>query len=182
MWLDEFGNREFERGRSKVLEVLWLLSGNILVSSWIPGSWHRKLLLRVFGAKVGVGAVIKPHVRIKFPWRLEIGDYSWIGEYVWLDNLAPIEIGNHCCISQDAYLCTGSHDWSLETFDLITKPIRIRDKAWIAARAIVGPGVTVGEGAVLTLGGVATRDLEPWRVHKGNPAAVVRERPRNEFR
>jgi putative colanic acid biosynthesis acetyltransferase WcaF len=115
--------------------------------------------------------MLKPGLKIKFPWRLVVGDNTWLGEDVWIDNLAPVLIGADCCISQGAYLCTGSHDWSKSGFDLITKPIRIGDRAWIAARAIIGPGVTVGEGAVLGLGSVASGDLAPWTIYRGNPAA-----------
>jgi acetyltransferase-like isoleucine patch superfamily enzyme len=118
----------------------------------------------------------KPGVVVKFPWRLEIGDHSWIGEHVWLDNLAEIRIGSHCCLSQGAYLCTGSHDWSRSSFNLMTKPIVVQDQVWLAARSIVGPGVTVGSGAVLSLGSIATRDLPAWHIHQGSPAIPVKPR------
>lgn len=163
----------FSRGRPAVVEAIWILVQWLLVSSWLPGSVHRRLLLRLFGARVGRGVVVKPGVRVKFPWRLSIGDHSWIGEDVWIDNLALVTIGADCCLSQGAYVCTGSHDWSRPSFDLVTKPIMVRDGAWIAARAVVGPGVTVGEGAVLGLGSTATQDLAPWQVHLGVPARSI---------
>jgi len=137
---------------------------------------HRRALLRLFGAKIGRGVIIKPGLRVKFPWRLEVGNHSWLGESVWIDNLASVVIGNHCCISQGVYLCTGSHSWSSEQFDLITQPITIEDKAWLGANSIVAPGVVVGQGAVLALGSLATRNLERWWVHQGNPCLAVRER------
>jgi putative colanic acid biosynthesis acetyltransferase WcaF len=176
MRLDRFQNRGFERGRSRLTEALWLLLQGLLVDSWIPGSMHRIAILRLFGAKIGRGVVIKPHVRVKFPWRLEIGDYSWIGEGVWIDNLAGVTIGSHCCISQGAYLCTGSHDWSLETFDLITRPIVLEDHVWLCARCAVGPGVRARQGAVLTLGSTAVSELASWQIHSGIPAAPIRSR------
>ena len=160
MHLDRFDNSAYERGRSSVVEALWLVVSGVLVESWLPGSAFRIYLLRLFGARIGPGVVIKPHVRIKFPWRLSIGDNSWIGEGVWIDNLAQVDVGANCCISQGAYLCTGSHDWSLPAFDLITRPITIGDGAWICAQARVSPGVKVGAGAVLGFGAIATRDLE----------------------
>ena len=129
-----------------------------------------------WGRKIGKGVRIKPGVRVKFPWRLSVGEHTWLGEDVWIDNLAEVEIGAHCCISQGAYLCTGSHDWSSDTFDLITKPIVIRDHAWIAARSTVAPGVTIGEGAVLGLGSMASGDLEPWSVYSECPAAAIKQR------
>lgn len=166
----------FSRGRSGIVEAAWMLVQWSLVSSWLPGSAHRRLLLRMFGARIGKGVVIKPGARIKFPWRLEVGDHSWLGEDVWIDNLAEVTIGADCCLSQGAYICTGSHDWSRPSFDLLTKPITICDGAWIAARAVVGPGVTVGEGAVLGLGSTATKDLEAWQIYLGVPAMPVAER------
>lgn len=146
------------------------------MSSWVPGSAHRRLLLKAFGAKIGTGVIIKPKVRIKFPWRLEIGDHSWIGEDAWIDNLALVKIGSNACISQGAYLCTGSHDWSSPTFDLIVKPITIADGAWVAAKSTVGPGVTVGEGAVLGLGSTTSKDLDPWSIYSGAPAEFLKKR------
>jgi putative colanic acid biosynthesis acetyltransferase WcaF len=153
--LGSYENGWFTRGRSKIVEALWLCVDALLVSSWVPGSWHRRLVLRLFGARIGRRVSIKPRVRVKFPWRLVVGDDSWLGECVWIDNLERVEIGSNCCLSQGAHLCTGSHDWTRPGFDLIVKPIRIEDGAWIAARAAVGPGVTVGKGGVLGLGSVA---------------------------
>jgi len=115
---------------------------------------------------------------VKFPWRLRIGDHSWIGEDVWIDNLAPVTIGSHCCISQGVYICTGNHDWNRESFDLITLPVTIHDQAWLAAKSVVSPGVVIGEGAILSLGSVATSDLKEWRVYQGVPAVSVRSRRR----
>ena len=153
-----------------------MLAQALFVSSWIPGRRHRAGLLRLFGAKVGKGVDIKPGLKVKFPWRLTIDDHSWIGEDVWIDNLEQVTIGANCCVSQGAYLCTGSHDWSKPTFDLIVKPIVVHDSAWIAARGTIAPGVVMGEGAVLSLGSVAVRDLEPWTVYAGTPAQKVRAR------
>jgi putative colanic acid biosynthesis acetyltransferase WcaF len=168
--LAEFDNSGFSRGRNSLTEALWIIIDQLLVSSWIPGSPHRCWILRIFGARIGRGVRIKPGFRVKFPWRLVVGDHTWLGEGVWIDNLDTVEIGAHCCISQEAYLCTGSHDWTKPNFDLITKPIVVDEGAWIAARAVVGPGVVVGRGAVLTLASVATKDLAEWTLYKGAPA------------
>ncbi len=174
--LKDYSNPQFHRGRSRLTEAAWLVMQWLFVSSWIPGSAHRRWLLRRFGAHIGEGVVVKPGVRVKFPWRLAIDDHAWIGEDVWIDNLVEVSIGSDCCVSQGAYLCTGSHDWSRQAFDLITRPITIKAGAWIAARAVVGPGVTIGEGAVLALGSVATKDLAHWMIHQGVPAVPVRPR------
>jgi putative colanic acid biosynthesis acetyltransferase WcaF len=176
MHLADFSNRHFSRGRSRFVEALWLLVQRAFVSSWVPGTSYRRWLLRAFGAKIGKGVVVKPGVKVKFPWRLSVGDHTWIGEEVWIDNLADVTIGRNCCISQRAYLCTGSHDWSRPSFDLVTSPIHIKEGAWIAACATVGPGVTVGEGAVLSLTAVATHDLEPRTIYFGTRASPIRER------
>lgn len=178
MRLNDFENRDFHRGASKLKEFLWMIVNAAFFESWLPGSGWRVVLLKMFGAQVGCRVVVKPRVRIKFPWRVSIGDYSWIGEGVWIDNLARVTIGTNTCLSQGSYICTGSHDWELTSFDLIARPIELSDKAWICARATVGPGVTVGEGAVLTLNSVATSDLSPWHIHLGNPATPIRKRKR----
>ncbi len=180
MRLDRYDNRSFCRGRPPWIEALWVILQALFVTSRMPGAVHRKILLKLFGARIGAGVVFRPGLKVKFPWRLEIGEHAWIGEDVWIDNPAPVRIGDHCCISQGAYLCAGSHDWSSTTFDLVTKPIVIRDQTWICARATVGPGVTVEEGAVLALGSVATVDLRAWWIHRGVPAVPVRERRQSD--
>ena len=176
MRLDRFDDRSFSRGRPAWIEALWLLCQALFLESWLPGSAHRVLILRLFGARIGNGVIIKPHVRVKFPWRLVIGDYSWIGEDAWIDNLAEVRIGSHCCVSQGVYLCTGSHDWASERFDLKTSPITIGDHVWLGARSAVGPGVSIADGAVLTMGSVATKSLSPWCIHSGSPAEPSRPR------
>lgn len=158
MDLSRFQNGEFERGRS----------------AWVEGVW----LLRVFGARIGHGVVLKPYLRVKFPWRLSIGDHSWIGESVWIDNLAPVRIGKHVCISQAAYLCTGSHDWSAPNFDLKVSPIQVDARAWVCARATLAPGSQVGEGTVVALAALASGTLEPWQIYHGAPAVAVKQRIR----
>lgn len=174
--LSLFKPGQLNRGRGSPTELAWMFLQALFVSSWLPGSFHRRFLLRAFGASIGKCAIIKPGVKVKFPWRLTLGDYVWVGENVWVDNLDCVSIGDHVCISQGAYLCTGSHDWTKSSFDLIIKPIRIQSGAWIASNASVGPGVEVGEGAVLSLASVATKDLKPWSVNVGNPAVAVKAR------
>lgn len=174
--LDQYDARGFKRGRPLWVEAAWWLIQAILVRSWIPGTAHRRYLLRLFGAQIGHGVTIKPGARVKFPWRLQIGDYTWIGEDVWIDNLARVEIGNNCCISQGAYLCTGNHSWSSRRFDLDIRPIKIENHTWICAKAIVAPGVTISEGSVLSLGSVASRNLGAWGIYSGTPATWMKTR------
>jgi putative colanic acid biosynthesis acetyltransferase WcaF len=166
----------FDRGMPLWLEAIWQVMQILLVSSPFSCSALRVGVLRLFGAKIGRGVRIKPGIRVKFPWRLQIGNDCWIGEDVWFDNLAAICLGNDCCVSQAAYLCTGSHDWRKLGFDLLVRSITLEDEVWLSARSVVGPGVTAGRGAVLGLGSVATRDLLPGHIHQGVPAAPVKRR------
>jgi putative colanic acid biosynthesis acetyltransferase WcaF len=178
--LSRFGmvrDSDYRVGRSFFVRTAWFLLGMPLLRCPIlPSSSFRRGLLRWFGAEIGEDAVIKPGVRVKFPWKLKMGDHSWLGEDCWIDNLAPVILGKHVCISQAAYLCTGNHDWSDPAFRLITRSIEIRDGAWIAARASIGPGVVVGEHAVVGFGAVVTGAVPPYEIHGGNPAAFLRRR------
>ena len=175
--LSAYHSRGFDRGAGVIKEGLWL------VVSWLlfrlcPFSFSalKRMVLRGFGAKIGRGVVIKPQVKVTFPWKLEVGNYVWLGEECWLLNLEKISIESNVCVSQRAFLCTGSHNYKLATFDLITKPIMLRQGSWIGAGAWVGPGVNVGEESMLTANSVATGDLEPGGIYKGNPAILVRKR------
>ncbi len=130
-------------------------------------------LLRAFGATVGDGVVIRSRVNITFPWRVEIGDHVWIGDEVLILSLAPVRIGRSVCISQRAFLCTGSHDFRSEAFDLVVAPIEVGEGSWIAAGVFVGPGVVVGKNTLCAAGAVVIRDVGPDEVVAGNPARPV---------
>ncbi|WP_082688688.1 WcaF family extracellular polysaccharide biosynthesis acetyltransferase [Ruegeria marisrubri] len=169
---------DFDRGTGSGKQAIWHVLDALVLGSWLPGSRWRVLLLRAFGARIGLGAVIKPGVRVKFPWKLAIGDHCWIGERVWIDNLDWVTLGDNVCLSQGVYLCTGSHNWARDSFDLIAKPIRIDNCAWVCAGAVLAPGTVVSEGTVITLGSVFSGQATPWTIYVGNPAAAVRERPR----
>jgi putative colanic acid biosynthesis acetyltransferase WcaF len=133
-------------------------------------------LLRLFGAKIGKGVIIKPGVNIKYPWLLSIGHHSWIGEGVWIDNLDTVVIADNVCISQGALLICGNHDYKNTGFDLIVKPILLKDGVWIGARAVVCGGVVAESHAMLTVGSVATGSLLPYSIYKGNPAEKIKDR------
>lgn len=175
--LSTFQNSAFNRGRGKLTEAVWLLV-RLFFFQLNPFCFSslKCLVLRLFGAKIGKRVVVKPGVKITFPWKLEVGDNVWIGEDCWILNLDFVKIGANVCISQRAMLCTGSHDYKSSTFDLIVKPIVIREGAWITACAWVGPGVQVGPHAVLSPSSVATKDLEPYSIYQGNPAVKIRDR------
>jgi putative colanic acid biosynthesis acetyltransferase WcaF len=174
--LSSFNNSWYKPG-NPVKRGLWYVC-NILffTNRWFPFSSAKKGILKLFGAKIGKGVVIKPHVNIKYPWKLRIGDYTWIGEGVWIDNLDMVSIGKNCCLSQGAFLLCGNHDYKKTSFDLILGEITLEDGAWIGAKSIVCPGVRVGSHAVLSVNSVATKDLLPYSVYSGNPATFVRER------
>ncbi len=177
MRLDCYTTGAFTAGAPFWKQLLWYFIGAPILRSYlIPFSTIKVNILRWFGAEIGQGVRIKTGVRVKFPWRLIIKDFVWIGEDVWLDNLDLITIESHCCISQNVYLCTGNHDWSDRDFSLRTAPIYIESESWIAARATVAAGVRVGKGAVLALGSVATRSLEPMTIYSGNPAIAIKSR------
>lgn len=131
-------------------------------------------MLRLFGASAGERVVIRSRVNITFPWRLVLGDDVWLGEEVVLLTLAPVTIESDVCISQRAFLCTGSHDFRRESFDLVTKPIFIRRSTWIAAAAFIAPGVEVGEGSLVSAGSVVLESIPPHSIVRGNPAVAVR--------
>jgi putative colanic acid biosynthesis acetyltransferase WcaF len=175
--LSTFSTSGFDRGASSVKELVWAVVSLILFRlcplklSGLKGS-----VLRTFGAKVGRGVVIKPQVKITFPWKLTLGDHVWLGEECWLLNLAPITIEDNACISQRAFLCTGNHSYTSPAFDLIIKPIQVAPGAWIGANAFVGPGVAVGTHAVLIAGSVATKDLQPYGIYQGNSAVLIKQR------
>lgn len=133
-------------------------------------------LLRLFGAKVGKGVIIKPCVNIKYPWNLEVGDYAWIGENCWIDNLDKVHIGAHCCLSQGVLLLCGNHNYKKASFDLVIREIWIEEGCWVGAKSVVTSGVTMHSHAVLCTASVATADLDAFAVYQGNPAEWKRKR------
>ncbi len=175
--LSKYTTADYKTGGGPLKRLLWYVV-NVLffINPLCPVSRIKVFLLRLFGAKVGVGVNIKPAVNIKYPWKLSIGDHCWIGERAWIDNLADVKIGSNCCISQGAMLLCGNHNFKSETFDLITLPIVLEDGAWIGAHSIVCPGVTCHSHSVLAVNSVATRDMEAYHIYQGNPAQKVKER------
>ena len=174
--LSNFNKNNFRSGNF-LIKILWYLVSMIFFkSSFHLGNDFKIFLLKIFGANIGKGVVIKPCVNIKYPWNLKIGNFVWLGENIWIDNLDKVEINDHSCISQGAMLLCGNHDYSNVNFSLITKPIILKAGSWICASAIVCPGVTIGSHAVLSIGSVATKDLDPYSIYQGNPASKIRKR------
>lgn len=175
--LARFENDWYHPGRTRIIQIAWYFFGlPLLRSSWIPISVVKGLLLRVFGAQVGRGVIIKPGVRVKYPWRLSIGDHCWIGEDCWIDNLANVTLEDDVCLSQGVYLCTGNHDWNDPAFGLKIGTITIDSGSWIGAKSIILPGVSVKTGGVALAGSVVVRDIPEWQIHGGNPAVFKKVR------
>lgn len=158
-------------------KLLWYFINVLFFNTLFPFPSSIKVrLLKAFGAKIGDGVVIKPIINIKYPWFLEIGHHCWLGEGVWIDNLAKVTIGNHVTVSQGAYLLTGSHDYRKTTFDLMLGEITLEDGVWIGAKAVVCPGVKCSSHSVLSVGSILTKNMDSYKIYQGNPATIKRER------
>ena len=176
--LDQFNNRSYERGASKAFELAWILVRSFVFMHSIPiSSAIKVIVLRFFGAKIGRGVVLRSRINISMPWRLTLGDYVWIGDDVSILSLAEVKIASHCCISQRSFLCTGSHDFESETFDLVVKPITIEESCWVGAQCFIGPGVLMSEGSRSLAGAVVVRNTDRETTVGGVPAKVVSTRP-----
>ncbi len=175
--LSKFDNSWYNPGASIFKRTIWYFT-NVLFfqNSYNPISSLKVFLLRIFGAKIGIGVVIKPSVNIKYPWRLKIGNHVWIGENVWIDNLADVIIEDSVSISQGAMLLCGNHNYKKTTFDLITGKIKLEEGVWIGAKSIVTPNVTCKSHSILAVNSVATNDLEAYTIYQGNPAKEIRKR------
>ncbi|MFB0945734.1 MAG: putative colanic acid biosynthesis acetyltransferase WcaF [Spirosomataceae bacterium] len=174
--LSKYNNSWYKPG-SKLKVLIWYILSRLFIDTSIPFPYGlKRSVLRLFGAKVGKRVVFKQRVVIKYPWFLTIGDETWIGENVWIDNLTNVTIGKNCCLSQGSMLLTGNHNFKKSTFDLVLKPIILEDGSWIGAKATVCPGVTVYSHAVLSVGSVATTDLQANGIYQGNPAVNKTQR------
>jgi putative colanic acid biosynthesis acetyltransferase WcaF len=164
-------------GASRFKQMTWYFI-NILFfkNSFNILSSLKVALLKLFGARLGQGVVIKPAVNIKYPWKLQVGDHSWIGEKVWIDNLSDVIIGRNVTLSQGSLLLTGTHDHTQTTFDFMAYPIILEDGVWIGARAVVSGGSTCRSHSILGINSVAEKDLEAYTIYKGNPAVPVIKR------
>ncbi len=162
---------------NKVGRSLWYFVWLLLFRPTPKVFWKwRNLLLKVFGAKIGKGSKIHPSAKISEPWFLVLGDYVCVGPYVICYSSGGIEIQSYATISQYAYLCSASHDYTKHAMPLIMKPVKIEKQAWICADAFIGLGVTIGQGAVVGARAVVAKDVEPWNIVAGNPARFIKNR------
>lgn len=168
--LRRYDQSGFDRGRSGWMILLWWFV-QAIVFPLTPHSFHagRILVLRLFGARIGRGVIIRPTARFTYPWKVTIGDNSWIGDDVVLYSLDQIVIGRHCVISQKSYLCTGSHDIHDPAFGLKTAPITIGNGAWVATDCFVAPGVQIGANAVIGARSTVLRSMPAQQVCWGSP-------------
>ena len=175
MQLEGYTTGAFERGAPRWKEALWVVVKCLFFQTpWPWPSALRVALLRAFGARMGKDVTIRSQVNVTFPWRLNVGDHVWFGEEVVVLSLAPVTIESHVCLSQRAFLCTGSHDFRSEMFELIVKPITVRERSWIAAQVFIAPGVEIGVGSMVAAGSVVIEDVPPGSLVRGNPAKVVK--------
>ena len=165
------------RGRPAWFVQIWWIVQALLFhpSPQLLYGW-RRFLLRLFGARIGRGVLIRPSVSVTYPWKLSIGDWSWIGDHVTLYTLGEITIGESAVVSQHSYLCTGSHDYTRPTFDLYAVPIHIESEVWLATNVFVSPGVTVKRGAIVGACSVVLKDVPAGMICAGNPLRVLRPR------
>lgn len=160
---------------------LWQVLWHLISATIFEGSFHfpycaKAAILRAFGADVGNGLVIKPRVRIKYPWFLTLGNNVWLGESVWIDNLCRVNLGSNVCISQCAYLFTGNHNYKSARFTRFVRAIDVHDEAWIGARCVIGPGSRIEQGVVMSAGSVFSGDTKVGAIYSGNPASFRRFR------
>lgn len=172
--LDRFSGRGYDKGRPLAVCALWVMVAEPLQRSVVCPPTVRAQVLKAFGAQIGRNVNIRNDVRIHWPWKLSVGDNAWIGVGSYLLNLEPIEIGQDVCISQQTFLCTGSHDASDVAFEYDNAPIRVEDGAWVAARATILRGVTVGRDAIVGATALVTQDVPPGAIVLA-PRAVRKE-------
>lgn len=174
-------NNDWYRPGSALKRGCWfVINGLFFKNALLPIYGWKVFLLRLFGARIGNGVIIKPGVSIKYPWFLTIGNHCWIGENVWIDNLGMVSLGNHVCISQGALLLCGNHNYRKTGFDLLVQPIMLEDGVWIGARSVVCPGVVCHSHAVLTVNSVAVQSLDAWGIYQGNPCIKIKTREMKE--
>jgi putative colanic acid biosynthesis acetyltransferase WcaF len=175
--LDEFKIPANFRGRNAVVvQFWWIIQASLFACSPQFAYKWRNFLLRGFGAKIGSNVIIRPSVKVTYPWKLKIGDNAWVGDNVDLYTLGEISIGRGAVVSQRSYLCTGSHDHAAEAFDIYAKPIVIEDEAWVATDVFIAPGITIGKGAVIGARSSVFKNMPAGMICIGNPAKPFKKR------
>ena len=168
--------KNFRGKNAFIVQLWWLVQGTLFRMSPQFLYGFRRFLLRLFGAKIGKKVIIRPSAQITYPWKVTIGDYSWIGDDVGLYSLGEIEIGKNVVISQKSYICTGSHDYLQIDFPIFAKKIIIKDECWLATDVFVAPGVTIDKGTVVGSRSSVYKDLPGNKICIGNPAQIIKNR------
>ena len=174
--LSKYNNSWYKPGGTIKRLTWYFINVLFFINPLNPSSAIKIILLKLFGAKIGKGVTIKPGVNIKYPWKLGIDDYTWIGENVWIDNLDQVNIGKNCCISQGALVLCGNHNYKKETFDLMIAPITLEDGVWVGAQSMLTPGTICKTHAVISVQSVASGELEAYYIYRGNPCIKVKSR------
>ena len=165
------------RGRSKVtVQIWWIVQASLF--SWSPEILYgwRSFLLRLFGAQIGKKVRIRSSVTITYPWKIKVGDYTWIGHDCTLYSLGEISIGSHVAIAHKVYLNTGGHEYDKKTFDIFSKPVVVEDQCWLTNDVYVAPGVTIGKGTIVSARSTVLKDLPPGKICVGTPAKPIKDR------
>ncbi len=174
--LSKFNNNWYQPGNKLKILLWYFFNAFFLKNKYNPSSKIKILVLKLFGTKIGKGVVIKPSISVKYPWKLTIGNYCWIGENVWIDNLDDVILEDNICLSQGAMLLCGNHNYKKSSFDLMIGKIVLKDGVWIGAKAIVTQNVTCHSHSILAVNSVASTNLEANGIYKGNPAKKIRTR------
>jgi putative colanic acid biosynthesis acetyltransferase WcaF len=168
--------RDF-RGRGVIRTQLWWTAHATLFRLSPKFMYRfRRVLLRCFGARIGRGVLIRPTATITYPWKLAIGDHSWLGDETVVYNLAQVNIGSNVAIAHRVYLCTGCHSTDKVTFDITGSPIIVEDEVWLADDVFVGPGVSIGRGAVIGARSSVYKDMPGGMICYGSPCVPKRRR------
>ena len=175
--LEKFKLPKNFRGKNAfIVQLWWIVQGFFFKNSPQFMYGFRNFLLRMFGAKIGKNVIIRPSVKVTYPWKISIGDSCWIGDDVVLYSLGEIEIGNNVVISQKSYLCAASHDYLKLDFSIFAKKIVINDQVWLATDVFVAPGISIGEGTVVGARSSVYKNLPPNKICMGSPVKIIRNR------
>lgn len=175
--LSSFTVPETFRGKSKIIvQIWWIVQATLF--NWSPQVLYgwRNFLLRLFGAQIGKHVRIRSSVKVTYPWKVKIGEYTWIGDDCVLYSLGDITIGKHVAIAHKVYFNTGSHDYRKMTFDISSKPVVVEDECWITNDVYIAPGVTIGKGTIVSARSSVLKDLPGGKICVGTPAHPIKDR------
>lgn len=175
--LSSYNQDDYDRGRNNFVIIFWwIIQATIFRFSFHNMYEFRAILLRCFGADIGKGTKIRSSAKFTYPWKVKIGDYSWVGDQVTFYSLDNIVIGSNTIISQNSYLCTGTHDIRDSSFKLITKPVYVGDCCWVATDCFIHPGIRINDNSIISAKSNVLKDTERGFIYAGNPAKKIKKR------